>query len=266
MHKLLREVRFSVNPFLDEDDMGFNTYASSPAGQGLAVFLVLSVELTGKLDPSAGFVVNVRDIDRNVRKYAIDIFAQHIREKFGQAAHIDISQLAEILGLAWKKLEDKFADAQLTSLALKLNPFRKISIDSKEFEMIYFSEKFEFAATHKLWNKDFSNERNFDVFGKCANPSGHGHNYVVEVTVKTETDKDDFCISSFEKTVNDELIELLDHKNLNDDIKYFSQNIPTMENIAVYAWDRIVNKFKNAKLHCITVWETDKTYCSYYGS
>ena len=265
MHKLLREVRFSVNPFLDEDGPGFNTYASSPSGQGLAIFLVLSVELTGQLDRSAGFVVNVSQIDKNVRKYAVDIFAQRIRKNFNQAAHIDLSQLAEILGLAWKQLEDKFADAQLTGLGLNLNPFRKISIDSEEFEMVYFSEKFEFAATHKLWNKDFSNERNFDVFGKCANPSGHGHNYIVEVTVKNPIDKDNFCIGSFERTVNDELIEIIDHKTLNDDVKYFSKNIPTMENIAVYAWDRIVNKFENAKLHCITVWETDKTYCSYYG-
>ena len=52
--------------------------------------------------------------------------------------------------------------------------------------MYYFSEKFEFAATHTLWNEKLSEEENFDAFGKCANPAGHGHNYIVEVTAANE--------------------------------------------------------------------------------
>ena len=131
--------------------------------------------------------------------------------------------------------------------------------------MIYFSEKFEFAAMHKLWNDDFSPERNFEVFGKCANPAGHGHNYVVEVTTKAPAGKDGFCIGDFERTVNDEFIKLVDHKNLNADVEYFAKAIATVENIAVFAWDKLVGKFGEAKLHCVTVWETDRTYCSYYG-
>ena len=160
---------------------------------------------------------------------------------------------------------DKFGKAILSDVSLKLNPFRKVALDCEDDKMIYFSEKFEFAATHKLWNDEFSRERNFEIFGKCANPSGHGHNYVIEVTVKMPADEQAFQIGVFEKTVDEELIKLIDHKNLNADLAYFSETIPTVENIGVFAWNKLAGKFSNAKLHCVTVWETEKTYCSYYG-
>ena len=130
--------------------------------------------------------------------------------------------------------------------------------------MVYFSEKFEFAATHKLWNDDFSEQRNFEVFGKCANPTGHGHNYVVEVTIRRPSGED-FCIGDFEGIVDDQLIKNVDHKNLNVDVEQFKTTNPTVENIAAFAWSRLVGKFDQAALHCVTLWETDRTYCSYYG-
>ncbi|MHC4681214.1 MAG: 6-pyruvoyl trahydropterin synthase family protein, partial [Planctomycetota bacterium] len=132
-------------------------------------------------------------------------------------------------------------------------------------DMAYFCEKFEFAATHKLWNDEFSEQQNFEIFGKCANPTGHGHNYVAEVEIRMPAARDDFHIGDFEKTVDHELIKLLDHRNLNADLDHFSKTNPTVENIAVFAWNRLAGKFGEASLHRVTVWETDKTYCSYYG-
>lgn len=265
MHKLTRQVRFSINPFLAEKHEGYNSYASKPAGDGLAIFLELSVEVIGEVEPATGFVVNVADIDNNVREFAIPVFAGQIQQDFRRAQHIGFFALAELLKSAWNKLADKFGTARLSKLSLKLNPFRKIAIDLKDLEMIYFSEKFEFAAMHKLWNDDFSEKRNLDVFGKCANPAGHGHNYIVEVTIKTPTNKNDFHICDFEKTVETELIKLVDHRNLNADVSHFSKIIPTVENITVFAWNKLSGKFGRAALHCVSVWETDKTYCSYYG-
>ncbi len=265
MHKLIRQVRFSINPFLAEKCEGFNSYASKPAGEGLAIFLELSVEIAGEVEPATGFVVNVADIDKNVREFAIPVFAGQIRQDFSRAKHIGLSILAELLKTAWNILADKFGTAQLSKLSLKLNPFRKMAIDLKDPEMIYFSEKFEFAAMHKLWNDDFSEQQNLEVFGKCANPAGHGHNYIVEVTIKTPTGKDGFHICDFEKIVDNELIQFLDHKNLNADVSHFSKTIPTVENITVFAWNKLQGKFPQAVLHCVTVWETDKTYCSYFG-
>jgi len=269
MHKAGRQVRFSINPFLPRDSLGFNSFASRPAGEGLSIFFELYVEVAGEVEPATGFVVNVIDIDKGVGEYVVPIFAERIREDFRQGRHIGFFEIAELLRSAWGQLADKFGSARLSKLSLKLNPFRKVMIDSKDFEMIYFSEKFEFAATHKLWNDDFSEERNFEVFGKCANPTGHGHNYVVEVTIKRPAGGNGFCIGDFERIVDDELIKVVDHKNLNADVAEFRKTNPTVENIAAFAWDKLVGKFgavrQNAGLHCVTVWETDKTYCSYYG-
>jgi len=265
MHKLTRHVRFSINPFLSKEIEGFNSFASKPAGEGLSIFLELSVEVAGEVEPATGFVVNVADIDREVREFVVPVFAERIKKDFRRAKHIGFIAVAELLKSAWSKLADKFGSAQLSKLSLKLNPFRKIVICSRDLEMVYFSEKFEFAAMHKLWNNDFSEEQNFEVFGKCANPAGHGHNYIVEVTIKTPANKNDFHISDFEKVVDNELIKLVDHKNLNADVSQFSRTNPTVENIAAFAWNRLVGKFGQAALHCVTVWETDKTYSSYYG-
>jgi 6-pyruvoyltetrahydropterin/6-carboxytetrahydropterin synthase len=265
MHKLARQVRFSINPFLAEKNEGFNSYASRPAGDGLSIFLELSVEVIGKVEPATGFVVNVADIDKNVREFAVPVFTERIRQDFRQAKHVGFFEMAELLKTAWSRLADKFETAQLSKLSLKLNPFRKMAMDLKDFEMVYFSEKFEFAATHKLWNDDFSEKRNLEVFGKCANPAGHGHNYIVEVTVKMPTSQNKFHTNDFEKIVDNELIKLVDHKNLNADVSHFSKTIPTVENITVFAWIKLSGKFGKATLHCVTVWETDKTYCSYYG-
>jgi 6-pyruvoyltetrahydropterin/6-carboxytetrahydropterin synthase len=265
MYKLGRAVRFSVSPFLPEDTDGFNSFASKPAGEGLSIFFELLVEVIGEVEPATGFVVDVTDIDSNVRKFAVPVFAGRIRTDFHRCKHIGFFDIAEILKSSCQRLSDKFGKARLGKLSLKLNPFRKIAIDSEDLQMVYFSEKFEFAATHKLWNTDFSEQRNFEIFGKCANPTGHGHNYVVEVTIKILPEKDNFCIGEFEEVIDDELIKVVDHKNLNADVAAFGKTNPTVENIAAFAWDKLVGKFGKASLHCVTVWETDKTYSSYYG-
>jgi len=273
MHKLARQVRFSINPFLSEENEGFNSFVSMPAGEGLSIFLELSVEVVGEVESATGFIVNVADIDKKVREFAVPVFAEQIKQDFSRARHIGFFAVTGLLKSAWSRLADKFGPAQLSKLSLKLNPFRKVAIESKDFDMVYFSEKFEFAATHKLWNDDFSEKENFEVFGKCANPTGHGHNYIVEVTIKMQApaccragaSKNDFHISDFERVVDDELIKLIDHKNLNADVSHFSKTNPTVENIAAFAWNKLVGKFGQTALHCVTVWETDKTYSSYYG-
>jgi 6-pyruvoyltetrahydropterin/6-carboxytetrahydropterin synthase len=265
MHKLLRQVRFSVNPFLPQDSQGYNSFASKPAGEGLAIFLELSVEVIGPVDPATGFVVNVSEIDGNVRKFAVPIFAERIKQNFHEAKHIGFSEISGLLGSVWDRLADKFGTAQLNELTIKLNPFRKIAVNSKDLNMVYFSEKFEFAAMHKLWNDDFSEQHNLEVFGKCANPTGHGHNYIIEVMFQMPASRNDFRIGDFEKIVDDEFIKLVDHKNLNADVKQFGKTNPTVENIATFAWDQLIGKFDTVKLHRVTVWETDKTYCSYEG-
>jgi 6-pyruvoyltetrahydropterin/6-carboxytetrahydropterin synthase len=273
MHKLCRYVRFSINPFLPADEAGFNSFASKPAGDGLAVFLELGVELTGEADTTTGLIVNVSDIDQKVRDCAVGVFAEKIKADHHAARHTGCDELVRLLKIVWEKLADGFGPARISKLSLKLSPFRTLAVDDKDCAMVYYSEKFEFAAAHKLWNEKFSEERNIEVFGKCANPAGHGHNYIVEVTVKyptcgelVESTGESLKTGDFEKVIHQELIKVVDHKNLNEDLPQFKQITPTVENIAVFAWNKLFGRFgKTTILHCVTVWETDKTYSSYYG-
>ncbi len=263
MHKLVRAVRFSVNPFLPVGTTGFNSYASKPCGEGLSFYLNLWVEVIGGVDPDTGFVVNVNRIDRSVRRFVVSIFDEHIKKSFDRGEHVSLLEICEILRRAWCVLSDRFGSAKLSKLRLELNPFRTVAIESGDSKVFYFGEKFEFAAMHTLWNDKFSNEKNFEVFGKCANPAGHGHNYVVEVTVKKPGGDDGFRVADFEGIVDAEFISLVDHKNLNADVAEFGEKNPTVENIAAFAWKRLVGKFSGGQLSRITVWETDRTYCVY---
>ena len=264
MIRLARQIRFSVDPFLDRDDPGANGYASKPTGEGLALFLQLTVELVGPIDSQTGFVVNVTDIDKAARESAVPVFTQRIRRCYREGRHIGLDGVADMLTSAYKPLDSRLRPARVDQLVLNLNPFRKMTIKAGEPDMVYFSEKFEFAAMHKLWNDTFSEERNFAVFGKCANPAGHGHNYIVEITVETQ-DPAAVQIGCLERTVDSELIALVDHKNLNQDVPQLRDRIPTVENLAVFAWNRLVGQFDPARLHSVTVWESDRTYCTYKG-
>jgi len=265
MVRLARQVRFSINPFRDQDHPGANAYASRPAGEGLALFLELTIELVGPVAPDTGFVVNVMDMDRIARQFAVPIFAQGVRERYRRGCPIGLDLVAQMLGQARRQLMGRFGAAEVDRLILNLNPYRKLTMDANEPHVLRFSEKFEFAAMHKLWNDAFSEQRNFEVFGKCAHPTGHGHNYIVDVTVSMPAAASGFETGRFQQPVETELISLLDHKNLNADLDEFRETIPTVENLAAFAWRRLVGKFDPARLHSVTVWESDRTYCTCCG-
>lgn len=264
MHKLTRQVRFSINPFLAYDGGGHNSYASKPSGEGLALYLSLWIELESKLEEATGFVVNVVDIDKAVRELAVPLIHAYVRESFLQQKHVSMGEVYEILRSVWGRLEGYVGSAELTGLKLELNPFRKLGI-SKVDDMFSYSEKFEFAATHKLWNDDFDEAGNYELFGKCASANGHGHNYFVEVTINKSADSGGFSMGRFGEIVNEELIDKLDHKNLNLDVEVFKELNPTMENISVFAWDSLNGKFAGGELVSVTVWESEKTFCTYRG-
>ncbi|OHB55785.1 MAG: hypothetical protein A2173_05825 [Planctomycetes bacterium RBG_13_44_8b] len=136
--------------------------------------------------------------------------------------------------------------------------------------MLYFSEKFEFAASHTLWNDKLSDRENEKIFGKCANRTGHGHNYIVEVTIKKSRlapgpvpGVKNIIAGDFENIVNNHFIRLVDHKNLNTDVEHFKKANPTVENIAEFAFKSLSDKLKPMELDCITVWENDRTFCTF---
>ena len=265
MHFLSRQIRFAIDPFSASSQTGANSYCAKPTADGLAFFFSLWIQLKGSADKDTGFVINVSDIDKIIRQKAIVIFEDFIKTRRLAVAGTATKNFGQLLSKIWKTIEKDFKNMKINSLTLELMPARKLAIKERSGKMLYFSEKFEFSASHTLWNKKFSEKENFKIFGKCANKQGHGHNYIVEVTIKKTrlAPAPVAGVQSFEDTVDKHFIQLVDHKNLNDDVKYFKKTNPTVENIAQFAFKCLKDKFKPAKLDCITVWENDRTFCTF---
>jgi len=267
MHTLSRQVRFSLDPFADRQTQGFNSYASKPCGDGLSLYLSLWVDLASELNPETGFVVNVSEIDRVVRADVVPLFSDAIGAAFRSGQTPTFISLAALLKKSWAVIDDSFPANRLARLRLDVNPYKQITIRTGEANMFIYSEKFEFSAMHQLWNDRFDDKANVELFGKCANPAGHGHNYILEVSVEKSADPEDPAWhADFEKDVKENFLDRVDHKNLNVDVAEFKSLNPTVENLSFLAWQKLENKLKNAKLYNITVWENDRTYCSYTGS
>lgn len=118
-----------------------------------------------------------------------------------------------------------------------------------------------FSAGHTLFNPDFSPERNREVFGKCSNPSGHGHNYVLEVTVAGEPDAETgfvFDLSELSSLMWKLVLDDVDHHNLNTDVDWLRGLIPTTENLANAIWERLDANLPNEMLHAVRLGETEK--------
>lgn len=134
--------------------------------------------------------------------------------------------------------------------------------------MIFLTRKESFNAAHRLYNKNWSDEKNFEVFGKCANKNWHGHNYHLFVTIKGEPDPDTGFIIDAKKLsdlIKREVVDRFDHKNLNEDTDFFNDDQPSTENFCKVIWKLIEPKISNGVLFSIKLQETENIYAEYYG-
>ena len=130
------------------------------------------------------------------------------------------------------------------------------------------SRKAHFNAAHRLYNADWSDARNAAVFGKCANPNYHGHNYELIVSVKGEIHPETGFVMDM-KLLKDlieiEIEEKFDHKNLNEEVEEFKSLNPTAENIVVVIWHKLRSKIDKNLALAITLYETPRNFVSYNG-
>ncbi|WP_108867008.1 6-pyruvoyl trahydropterin synthase family protein [Aquimarina aquimarini] len=128
--------------------------------------------------------------------------------------------------------------------------------------------KAHFNAAHRLYRKDWSDEKNFEVFGKCNNPKYHGHNYELIVAVIGEVDPETgflMDLKILKEYIKTEVEEYLDHKNLNEEVVEFADLNPTVENIAIVIWNRLRNKLLPKFDLEITLYETPRNFVIYSG-
>lgn len=136
---------------------------------------------------------------------------------------------------------------------------------------VYLTRRERFNAAHKLWVEEWTDEKNEEVFGKCANKNWHGHNYKLFVTVKGTPDPVTGMVmdlKDLKKIINEEVIDDLDHRNLDMDVPWMDGRISSAENIAIAIWERLSDKVKGhgAELHQVRLWETENNVIDYYGN
>lgn len=134
--------------------------------------------------------------------------------------------------------------------------------------MVLLTRRAEFSAAHFYWVEGWSAERNEAVFGKCSNRNGHGHNYVIEVTVAGEPDRvTGFVVDlkALKEVLEREVVSVYDHRHLNLEVPEFGERQPTAENIAVSIWERLEGKVAEARLHRVRVYEREDLFADYFG-
>ena len=136
--------------------------------------------------------------------------------------------------------------------------------------MVFITRRETFSAAHKLSRSDWSEEKNSEIFGKCANPNWHGHNYELAVTVKGDIDPHTGFVANLSdigRILMVQVIQKVDHKNLNLDVEFMKDKLPSTEVLAVEIWNQIEVPIHalGCRLHCVKIQETEKNFVEYFG-
>jgi 6-pyruvoyltetrahydropterin/6-carboxytetrahydropterin synthase len=135
--------------------------------------------------------------------------------------------------------------------------------------MVYLTRLEHFNAAHKLFNPNWSKEKNDEVFGVCANENWHGHNFDLYVTIKGTVDEDTGFLMDAKKLkalIKEHVIEKVDHKNLNLDVDFLRGKMCSTENLVMGIWHQLQPHLPaNVQLHCIKLYETPRIYVEYFG-
>ena len=135
--------------------------------------------------------------------------------------------------------------------------------------MIYLTRRATFSASHYYWNDAWTAEKNEQVFGRCANRNGHGHNYTLDVSVCGPIDQRTGYVVDLGKLkaiVEREVIDKVDHRNFNLEVDFMTGTIPTTENIVVAMWRVLLPAIAPARLSRLILWETPNNYVEYDGT
>lgn len=138
--------------------------------------------------------------------------------------------------------------------------------------MVYVSRKEHFNAAHKLYNPKWSEEKNIEVFGPCANSNWHGHNFELIVTVKGDPDPETGFVVDLKKLsllIKSDITDKVDHKNLNLDVDFMMGKMASCENLVMEFWKILEPKVKNLGSKCVLyslkLYETPRNYVEYFG-
>lgn len=270
MVDLTRSVRFCINDAppgapAPADAAQDNTFAAYPSMRGLGRFYEWDVRCRGTVSPTTGYFLNIKEVDQAVRSAAIPLVQQACRESPSADPALVLARTLAPLNAALK--------GALAAVRWKLTPYYSIEMSPTAPSRVLLRQQFEFAASHRLHCPSMTDDQNRRLFGKCNNITGHGHNYRVEPCVESPVGPSGaaFPLADLERIVARSVIDRFDHKHLNSDTPEFRVESggvnPSVENIARVCFDLLATEIKHAcpdaNLRSVTIWETDKTWCTY---
>ncbi|HEY9612436.1 6-carboxytetrahydropterin synthase [Allocoleopsis sp.] len=227
---------------------------------------VLFVSLIGELD-KYGMVQNLSEVKKVIKREVTSqldyAYLNEIWSEFQQT----LPTTENIARIIWQRLVP-----HLPIVRIQLFEHPELWADYQGNGMeAHLTISTHFSAAHRLAHPDLSYEKNSEIYGKCARPNGHGHNYHLEVTVKGEIDPRTGMIvdlGALHKVIEDYVVEPFDHTFLNKDISYFAQVVPTAENIAIYIRQLLEQPIHDlgAQLYKVKLIESPNNSCEVYCS
>lgn len=227
---------------------------------------VLYVSMAGELD-EYGMVLNLSDVKHVIKQEVTSqldfAYLNDVWTEFQQT----LPTTENIARVIWQRLSPHLP---LVRIQLFEHPELWSDYYGNDMEA-YLTISTHFSAAHRLARPDLSYEENCEIYGKCARPNGHGHNYHLEVTIKGEIDPRTGMIAdlvAFQNAVDTYVVEPFDHTFLNKDIPYFAQVVPTAENIAVHIRDLLQAPIRQigAQLHKVKLIESPNNSCEIYAT
>lgn len=262
--RLTRALRFFLPLDLPagESRPVLNSWSGWPQGIALAPFLELQCTLAGPIDPSTDYVCNVKQVDAILRQHAIGaVWSDVVRDR-------TYPEPPRLLTNLWRSVANHVpGETNLDTLRLCVSPYLSFSLHRASLPMITACQQFEFSASHRLHHQALSDDENRRLYGKCNNPHGHGHNYVLETAIELSPESaTGYSTETIERIVKEKIIDRLDHRHLNLEVEPFDRLNPTVENIAVTIWGWLVAAFPpGCRLARVRVFETPKTWADYCG-
>lgn len=257
---LNREFRFSLADSDEDLDRISNSWSGWYSSNRIAPFLKFQLTVCGEVQEPTGYLCNVKLLDQVIR----DAVSTIIRAVEQPATY------ESLLQDAIEKIRSRMpSGVEFSKLRLVVSPTLSFFINQESATMVSLTQQFEFSAAHRLHCDEYSDEKNREIFGKCNNPEGHGHNYVVALTLTRAWESDEnqvIALADFESIVKRLVIDRLDHKHLNRDVEEFADWNPSVENIAIQIWNWLDGEFGDAQLKRVRVYETQKTWADYSGS
>ncbi len=246
----------------EENRRRFGPVARIP-GHGHNYMLYVAME--GDLD-EYGMVLNLSAVKQVIQREVTGPLNFSYLNEVWPEFQTTLPTTEHIARVLWQRLAP-----HLPLVSLQLYEHPRLWADYRGNDMeAYLSISTHFSAAHRLALPDLSYEENCEIYGKCARPNGHGHNYHLEVTVKGEMEPRTGMVVdlvAFQQAVKDQVIEPFDHTFLNKDIAYFAQVVPTAENIALHIRDLLTVPVRQlgVELHRIKLIESPNNSAEVYG-